>query len=184
MYLEKNQVPAHLRRHYTGNKFHAHAANSVTIPSDAGLWSGGSRTFYSAVELSSGRSMPIPDQHLAPWDDRQSKDVLLKPNFAIVKHVTFQGKDLGLTFYVHPSDIAALIPDNSKADDLSDIERYVLVVCRGIKSSYRADYYQRKGIISGELEAIKAKLIRLGYLNKAGAITVSGKNVAGDGRPY
>jgi hypothetical protein len=177
MYLERNQVPEHLRRSYTGAKFQAEARDFVTVPFEAGLWSGGSRDSYTAIELSTGKALPMPGQDLAPWDkERQSYKVELKPGFSIVRHSMFQGTDLGLTFYVHSSDIAALIPQDSGAE-LSDLELYFLAVVRGIKSSYRVDYYRRKGMTEAQIDAFKAKLCELGYLNKAGAITVKGKNV-------
>jgi hypothetical protein len=176
VYLESNQVPAYLRGAYSGSKFRAEPSESVFIPFDAGLWDGGSRAYYSAIELSTGRALPIPGQSSAPWDkSRTELRVDLKPGFAIVCHRMFKGTDMGLTFYVHPADIAALIPADT-SESLTDSETMVLAIIRSRKSAYRADEYRRKGISDGEAESIKARLIRDGYLNKAGAITVKGRN--------
>lgn len=176
MHLEPKQVPAYLKGGYTGQKFKAEAAESVHIPADAGLWSGGSRNTYSAIELATGRAAAVSDNMSSPWAaERQDRTVPLRAGFAIVKHSIFCGKDYGLTFFVHPSDVTKLLPE-PVSDDLSAVELKALAIVRGIKSSYRADYYARAGISAGEVEAIKAKLIRLGYLNKAGAITVAGRN--------
>ena len=184
MHLEPNQVPAHLKSGYTGKRFQAEPAESVTIPSYAGLWDGGSRTTYSAIELATGRAVPVSDNMSAPWDmTRQDKIVPLRAGFAIVKHSIFCGNDMGLTFFVHPSDIAKLIPEQPK-DDLSPTELKVLAIIRGLKSSYRANEYARQGISEGEVEAIKGKLTRAGYINKAGAITVTGRNRCEGVRPY
>jgi hypothetical protein len=184
MHLEPNQVPAHLKSGYNGKRFQAEPAESVTIPSYAGLWDGGSRTTYSAIELATGRTVPVSDNMSAPWSDkRQDVTVPLKSGFAIVKHSIFCGKDMGLTFLVHPSDIVKLIPEQPK-DDLSATELKVLAIIRGLKSSYRANQYARQGISEGEVEAIKGKLTRLGYTNKAGAITVAGRNRSEGVRPY
>jgi hypothetical protein len=184
MYLEANQVPAYLKGSYSGKSFQAEPAETVTIPSYAGLWDGGSRTTYSAIELATGRTVPVSDNMSAPWSEkRQDVTVPLKSGFAIVKHSIFCGKDMGLTFLVHPSDIVKLIPEQSK-DDLSAKEIKALAIIRGIKSSYRADEYRRQGITEAEVLAIKEKLTGLGYLNKAGAITVSGRNRSEGVRPY
>ena len=184
MHLEPAQVPHYLKQGYTGKRFQAEPDETVTIPSHAGLWDGGSRNTYSAIELATGRAAAVSDNMSAPWNaDRQDKVIPLKSGFAIVKHVIFCGTDLGLTFYVYPSDISKLIPEQ-KTDDLSPIELKVLAIIRGLKSGYRADEFRRQGISVGEVEAIKAKLTRLDYLNKAGAITISGTNRAGDTRTY
>ena len=94
----------------------------------------------------------------------------------------FCGKDLGLTFYLLPTDAAPLLPPPS--EELTETELVILAIIRGLKSGYRAEEYRRKGISEGELEAYKAGLIKRGYLNAAGAITTKGKNAAGDRRPY
>lgn len=176
IYLEANQVPAALRQGYAGARFKAEPCESVYIPSDAGLWSGGTRDSYSAIELATGRTSPVGFQNTSPWNnERKEASVPLKPGMAIVKHSMFCGKDMGLTFYVHPADIAALVPHNA-AETLTETETMVLAIIRSRKSAYRADEYRRKGISEGEAEAIKARLISEGYLNKAGAITVKGRN--------
>lgn len=41
IYLESNGVPAHMRGSYTGKKFQLRVCSEVSIPIDAGLWSGG-----------------------------------------------------------------------------------------------------------------------------------------------
>jgi hypothetical protein len=184
LHLEKSQVPAHLRNGYTGTKFRADPKETVYIPSDAGLWSHGSRTTYHAIELATGREVPLPNQELAPWDaGRTERKVTLKPGFAIVQAIMFQGKDLGLTFHVHPDDVVKLIPQNTTAA-LEPVELKFLAIMRGIKSSYRADEYRRQGMTDAQIAAFKVKFTDMGYINKQGAITVQGKNDAGDTRPY
>ena len=183
-YLDKAQVPAFLRAGYTGNRFRAIACETVSIPSDAGLWSNGSRDTYNALNFSLGASASLPGQSSAPWDStRSDRSVSLKPGFAIVKHSTFCGKDMGLTFYVHPADIAALLPSD-KASDLSEREIKVLAIIGGLKSAYRSDEYSRKGYSSAEIDAIKDKLLSLGLIDKRGAITTQGKNARGNVMPY
>lgn len=183
-YLEKSQVPAHLRVGYAGNKFRAKACETVSIPADAGLWSGGSRSTFHAIELATGRALPLPGHELAPWNvARAERCVPLRPGFAIVQSVMFQGKDLGLTFHVHPDDIVKLIPQDA-TEALDPLEIKYLAIMRGIKSSYRADEYRRQGMTDAQVASFKAKFTAMGYINKQGAITVQGKNAVGDARPY
>lgn len=183
IYLDPAQVPAHLKGGYTGKKFAAVITDEVHIHAQDGTWSGGSRTDYCALDLSTGRRAALSDASSAPWDsNRKDQQIKLKSGFAVVKHVMFCGKDLGLTFYLLPTDAAPLLPP--PAEELTETELQVLAIIRGLKSGYRADQYQRKGISPAEVEAIKARLIKGEYLNKAGAITPKGRNAAGDRRPY
>lgn len=175
-YLNKDEIPAFLRRGYSGNKFRAESVTSLTIHADAGLWSGGSRDSYSAIELATGNEIPLPHQSSAPWDAaRVERKIDLRPGYAIIRASMFQGKDMGLIYYVHPDDIAKLLPKDSGAE-LSQNEKKVLYIIKSRKSAYRADEYRRALIGSFELDAIKSRLISLDLLNKAGAITVKGRN--------
>lgn len=185
IHLEPAQVPAILRANYSGKKFKAQVCESVSIPSDAGLWCGGSRDSYSAIELASGNQLPLPGQESSPWNAaRREHIVTLKPGFAIVRHTTFSGKDMGLTFYLHPDNAAAMLPPPSQ---LSAHETIVLTATRQYKSSYNgqdrydiAKPYGRDALAlypsREQWEIAKAKLIAAGFLNKAGAITVKGRN--------
>lgn len=181
IYLEPSQVPAHLKGNYTGKMFRAQVCESVTVHADAGLWSGGSRDTYQAIELATGRTAVASDNVSAPWDkERKDVKIALRSGFAVVKSTMFQGKDLGLTFFVHPDDAVKLLPPAD--DEITPIERKVLGIIHCYKSNYRADYYRRAGIKSAEVEAIKAGLFKRGYLTKSGAITPKGSNAAE--RPY
>lgn len=196
IYLEPNLVPPALRGGYDGKKFAARVVESVTVPSDAGLWAGGSRDVYVLVELASGVRHPMPGQAASPFDGtRQERTIPLKAGFAVVRHTTFQGRDMGLTFYVHPDNAAALLP--APTAELSPIQKLVLKYTKERKASYNGrDRYDMAaddmryggsairalGVETmptrDEWNAAKASLISGGYLNKAGAITVKGKNHA------
>lgn len=196
IYLDANQVPPALRGAYSGKKFAARVSETVTVPSDAGLWSGGSRDVYTLIELASGVTHPMPGQSASPFDGaRQERIVPLKPGFAIVRHSTFCGKDMGLTFYVHPGNAATLLP--APTAELSPVARLVLKYTKERKASYngqdRYDMAESDMRYGGhaikalgvdtmptrdEWNAAKALLIADGYLNKAGAITTKGRNHA------
>ena len=99
---------------------------------------------------------------------------------------------MGLHYYIHPQNATALLP--AKAD-LTSLEKLILEATRSLKSSYMGrDRYQMKledyrysadaknGIAfptRAEWEQAKADLYAKGYLNKAGAITVKGRNAIG-----
>ena len=184
MYLEANQVPSHLRAGYTGKKFQAVPQETVTVPRDAGLWSGGTRDTFTVMELATGRVADASDNITSPWNEaRQDRLIPLKSGYAVVKHSFFCGNDMGLTFYVHPDDIVKLLPDTA-ALGLTDIELKFLAVMRGIKSGYRAEYFSRMKLNQTDIDGYKAKFTAMGLLNKAGAITVKGKNACENIRPY
>lgn len=191
IHLEKSQVPGRLRGGYSGGKFKVRVVESVTIPADAGLWSGGSRETYRIVRLVDGAAVAGSDDMSAPWNrSRDDRAVTLQPGFAVVCHSMFCGKDMGLTFYVHPADAAALLPAPSA--ELRDLEKLVLKATRSYKSSYAGkDRYQMacndlrwdrsKPAIPtrAQWEEARTALIGRGLLNKAGAITVAGRNAIG-----
>jgi hypothetical protein len=180
-------VPASLRGDYSGKMFKAVVCTETTIPSDAGLWSGGTRDHYSAIDFTTGQQVAIPGQQSSPWNEARRDVVMeLKPGFAIVRHSFFCGKDMGLTFYVHPDNAAKLLP--APAAELSEHEKLVLNATCSFKASYGGKdrymmaYDERKyGDIStfptrADWQVAKDSLIGKGLLNKAGAVTPAGRN--------
>ena len=190
-HLEANMVPLQLRGGYSGKMFKAVVGLTVTIPADAGLYSSGTRETFRAINFETGEQATIPGQELSPWDDRRERTVALAPGFAVVRHSIFQGKDMGLTFFIHPDNAAKLLP--APAGELSAYEKLVLVATRSLKSSYggkdryqmAADEYDCKQALAGlpyptreQWDAAKASLIEKRLLNKAGAITPAGRNAS------
>jgi hypothetical protein len=183
--LDARDVPPHLRGEYSGRKFRAVVGETMSIPADAGLWSGGSRDLFYFIRLADGARVPAPGQNAAPWD-RSSSDrrMAIEPGYAVVCHSIFCGKDSGLTFYVHPADATAMLP--APSGDLTKAQRIVLICTRSYKSSYAgmSDYRfqeasRQTAITRDDWESAKASLIASGHLNKAGAITTKGKNAIG-----
>lgn len=200
IYLDAAHVPAQLRGAYRGSKFAVEVCERVHIPADAGLWSGGSRATYTALRVSDGASIPFPGQSAAPWDaSRTGREVALVPGMAVVRASMFRGKDMGLKFYLHPSDAAPLLPVSD--GDLSPVEQLVVDYTSGRKSSYAgqnryqmaasdirdalswATYKDARGFSAPptleQWETAKAAMVARGYLTKAGAITPAGRNRAG-----
>lgn len=195
IYLDARDVPAQFRVGYSGTKFQVIVCESVTIPADAGLWAGGSRDTFSAMRVADGAAIPFPGQQSAPWDaSRTDRKVPLQPGFAVREHSHFCGKDMGLTFYLHPTDAAPMLP---APITLTETELLVLAYTAGRKSSYMgrnryqmaredhardARYARPDGspapgfpTLAG-WDAAKASLVELGMLNRAGAITPAGRN--------
>ena len=183
IHLDPALVPAALRGSYSGRKFKAVVCETLSIPGHAGLWEGGSRTVYSAIEPATGREIRV-SSNAAPWDPerRNEQTVTLSPSFVVVSHSIFQGKDMGLTFYVHPDVAAKMLP---APVELSEIDKLVLSATVNYKSSYagRDRYQTAKHYAYGQLfptreawELAKESLASRGLLNKAGAITPAGRN--------
>ncbi len=107
--LKTKDVPANLRGNYSGRKFRLYVTNEVVIPSDAGLWSGGSREVYKAIRLIDGKEIQLGSTS-APWNpNRVDQTVVLIPGIAVVMHSFFCGTDMGLSFYVHPDNVVKFI---------------------------------------------------------------------------
>jgi hypothetical protein len=103
------EVPRYLRGDYAGRTFRVAVANEVTIPADSNLWSGGSRDSYRAVLLATGDAIQLGSRS-APWDPtREDKVIKMSPDIAIVRHSMFLGKDMGLTFFIHPANAPKFI---------------------------------------------------------------------------
>jgi hypothetical protein len=193
IYLDPAMVPAQLRGSYRGTKFQAVLTEKTTIPASAGNWDGGSRSTYVALELKTGKAVSVSDQFSAPWDgSRVDREVTLQQGLVVVRHTISRGRDLGLTFYMNPADAVPMLP---APVDLTAHERIVLEATGSLKSSYMGrDRFQmaaedrrlldkhipgERQITRAEWETAKAALIEKGLLNKAGAITVAGRNAIG-----
>ena len=193
-HLDPKQVPANLRADYKGRHLKAVVCVQMSMPIDAGLWSGGSRDTYDVVRLADGAAISDPAHKTGPFVDsgRRARIIQLEPGICVRHHSIFCGKDHGLTFYLHPDNVSGLLPPT---DDLSDNERIVLTATRMYKSSYngrdrydmasdgaRYDHNIRNcaGVSPFMSRQVwndtKALLIERGMLNKAGAITTKGRN--------
>jgi hypothetical protein len=187
IYLEPDQVPGMLKGAYSGRQFKAIVCETATIPMDAGLWSGGSRETYRAVNLDTGIDVPLRGQNAAPWDAaRREHEISLAAGVVVICHSMFCGKDMGLTFYVHPANATKLLPANT-AGELSETELLVLEATASLKSSYggkdryemsrhNARYSSKAFPTREQWEQAKQSLIARKLLNKAGAITTAGRN--------
>ena len=162
---------------------------STDVPSRLdSYWSGGSKDSYVIYKLETGEVAQVHSNH--PFFESNQPSTLneLPVGFAIVKHTIFQGKDLGITIYGNAENITPLLPP---AEELSVDEDAVLFFTRSLKSSYAGvknyrfvNARRETGITEERWEKAKADLIKRKLLNKAGAITPSGRNAVGDRHSY
>ena len=173
---------------YTGKHCKIRAQSSVTFN---GLnWSGGSRSTYRACRLD---GTPLESQHdmsaPPPWSNPfEGKTVDIPAGCAVVEHSYFCGKDMGLTIYAPPADVAPMLP---APVEFAPFEALVLKYTVERKSSYNgqdrfamavSDLSQswRTPIQTpptrAEWDEAKAALIARGFLNKSGAVTIAGRN--------
>lgn len=176
MYIDTVNLPAQLKPLAGAFKtIRVESAQAVTQHADDGTWSGGTRRILSAVELASGRAVPITDTFSAPWSpDRRSREVALKPGFALMSGGHFCGKLASPTLYVHPQDLAPLLP--APAAPLSSDENVWLYCTCTLKAFARRDEAGRYGLTGAQIMDARQSLFAKGYLSANGAATTAGRN--------
>jgi len=190
IHVDAKDIPDVLKVGHTYKTYTVVICESYTVPATAGMWDGGSRAVFRLIRLSDGMSIPISDNNTHPANgSRKDVNVKLEDGFVLVCHTIFCGKDLGVTFYVHPHTIAGCLPLPVQ-DELSEQDKIVLYATRALKSSYNGkDRYE---LMMGELcyskehmrfdratwDKTKASLMERGLLMKNGALTTKGRNAA------
>lgn len=140
-------------------------------------WSGGHRNVYFLVDLASGTAIRDDSADVSIVNAAQ---VSLRPGLAILKHA-YAGTRQYLVLFVHPENLQKFI---EKQAELSDDEARVLWFTRSLKSSYAGIKNYRFSECSRRFpemtlerwETAKTSLIAKKLLNRAGAITVNGRN--------
>ena len=150
-------------------------------------WSGGTKNDYIAVNLQTGESKPMIDRR--PWPQNQGPlpPAKMPPDWAIAKRSTFRGKNMGVTFYIHPDNAPRTLPSpEEEGSGLDKDQQIVLIATRSRKPSYGGisnyRYHEANritGITPERWNAAKEALIASGHLNKRGAITPKGRNEIG-----
>jgi len=158
---------------------------STEVPKELrSYWSGGSRDFFLLYGLETGKVFQLPSNH--PFFEPSAPSSLreLKQGVALIKRTYFQGKDLGITIYARAEDLAPLLPEKH---NLTLEERIVLAATRAYKNSYggetnlryKESYRAGFEISFEEWQRIQDTLRAKKLLNKAGAITPTGRNAIG-----
>lgn len=92
---------------YSGRKFRVVPALSVQF--NTTNWCGGSRNQYRVVRLQDGKTLSV--EVPAPWENRiEGHTVALTEGLCVVEHQIFSGHDLGVRVWVHPGNLARLLP--------------------------------------------------------------------------
>jgi len=167
---------------YRGRKFKLdNSGRAVNVTS---YWDGGSRDYYAMIDLGTDRRLDVPQN--GTWFDGgpiAPDGVTVPPGYMLAEHSIFMGKDYGITFYVNPDTAVGFLPT---PETLTADEHNVLTSTASWKNTYQGvgnyrfiESRRNTGITADRWEAAKAALIGRKLLNKAGAITVSGRNAIG-----
>ncbi len=89
---------------YTGRKFSLVFKERYYMND---YWSGGSRTYVTALKLENGRlGLSSPDVAAQnPFNQKAHVEFDIPKNVMLVEHVFFCGKDLGIRIIIHPDSI-------------------------------------------------------------------------------
>lgn len=94
---------------YRKHKAWLHAAETVALSGT--YWDGGSRDTWTAVDLATGRSKGAPQYDPAQFGGPATAPVVAIPEgVAIVRTGIFCGKPATASVYLHPSNMAKLLP--------------------------------------------------------------------------
>lgn len=159
---------------YTGKKYSVVTHDGDTYRIADSYWSGGSRTLSHVVKVDGMEAAAIPSFH--PFFDGQVIPESVKWDRGIIVVEYAQGYCEGIRFVVHPLDWESrALPE---VPELTFIENLVLVMTSGLTSAGRKNDRERYGITDADWESGKESLIGKGLLQKNGAVTVDGRNVA------
>ena len=164
---------------YRGNKF---SVTTFDGPMELrSYWDSGSRDYWAIVNLLNKRVKTVPENG-SPYIRTVYKLSKLPPNFAVVRY--YKGRFEDITIYIGQENLSKMLPPTN---EISWEEKVVLSATRSLKSSYAGipnyrfyEAHRDTGITEQEWNVAKSNLISKGMLNKAGAITNSGRNTIGN----
>ena len=164
---------------YRGRKYKIdNSGRPVNITS---YWSHGSRDYFVIVDLETKKILPIP-QNGTIFDGGPivNDGVIVPPGFVIIEHSLAMGQDFGITFHVDPDTAISFLPVPTK---INDNEKIVLEFTKQYKNTYAGiknyRFYEaakKVGISRDAWNIASDSLKTAKLLNKAGAITTTGRN--------
>jgi len=165
---------------YTGQKISMkEEADKVSMYGT--YWDGGSRNAYHCLRLDTFASVPLPHFN-PPQFGGPIEDPVIPMIEGMIVVQESEGYRPSILIYVHPNNVTKLLP-MANGPEMPWEEKTVLIFTASLKSSYAGiknyryhEAHRESGITLAEWEAAKVSLIAKGYLNKAGAITVDGRN--------
>jgi hypothetical protein len=171
---------------YSGKSFKISTAESVDVRS---YWDGGSRDYYAFVQLTDAGVVgryEVPQQSMFDRQIPGADSVKLDsaPGLVCVRHCIFQGKDMGLTIIVHPSNMSqAFLPP--AAPEMTTDEKAVLRVTVERKAGYGGVSRRESiGMPEDRWNVALASLIGKGLIAKNKAVTTAGRNAHSAIRGY
>ena len=160
---------------YSGKMFRVKQFVPLTLES---TWAGGCRDYYAFVNLATMQAVSVPENGNPFLDVGTFKCSKLPDNIALLRHVIYSGKDLGIEIMVNTENLAKLLP---APVELTMAQKIVLAFTAQRKSSYNGKNRAQMaledvGLPVVEFEQAKAEMIARGLLNSAGAINNEGRN--------
>lgn len=147
-------------------------------------WDSGYRQTYIVVQLSDMRTIQIGEAAFLSKDDFYNTNHNIPEGYVVVVFVNGRYEHVEII-----SPATEITKSLTYAPTLSDDERTVLAVTRSYKSTYAGisnyrypEAHRQTAITLEDYNIAKEHLIEMKLLNKAGAITVDGKNAIGDYR--
>ena len=150
-------------------------------------WDEGYRRQYAAINNTTMQAISVPkDPNWTMGSESHRTPIFIPDGCAVVVLIDSRCKQ-HIEIIAHPGIINPMLPPPS---DLTFDEQVVLYFTRCLKSSYGgvSNYRfveggRRVGLTLGRWEAAKETLKGKGFLNKAGAITVDGRNASPENEP-
>lgn len=162
---------------YRGQRVQAIISDTVRFYGT--MWDEGNRRTYALVRLADMTVMSVQQAPFLQDSELHTKYHNIPEGFVVVVNVDSRVPHIEII--THAANITPMLP---APVELTSDEIIVLTATRSLKSTYAGipnyrfhNAHKVTGITSQRWEAAKALLISKGYLNKAGAITVDGRNV-------
>lgn len=154
------------------DKIHFHSTN----------WDSGYHREYRIIRLADNQVVQLPDAPFLQPSKLHEESQPIPEGFIVVVHVN-SGQRESVEIHARSEVVSPNLP---APIEVTDDERIVLIATRSLKSSYggikdfRFSEAQRsRGITRDRWDVAKASCIAKSLLNKAGAITPSGRNAVG-----
>ena len=148
-------------------------------------WDGGSRDYFYFYSPAEDKMLTVHSNHPAFEPDQPSTLKELPPDLILIEHSYFCGKDHGLTFYVHPDNLAKYLPKSTA--EITELEIAILKVTRSLKNTYAGQSEIRYNHVREEFSItfqqyreVQNRLYSKGLLRKNFSITPDGRNAIAD----
>ena len=93
---------------YSGRKIKVRESDTYHLED---YWSGGTRRYVVAFNLTTSESMPTPGVATNPFNKEAHQEFPIPDGCAIVEHVIFCGKDIGIIINVNANTFPKMLPE-------------------------------------------------------------------------